>query len=479
MQPKPPIRFVLDGQKGQAGGRGDNGKAGHDASYVANWKGLGKTADKTFRNVVHLEKTWFAGTETKGGDKPTNGTDALSGGAPGNGGRAGDLITNLALDVVALAVSQKAGGAGPTTPAYYGGREGWPSTWRHIKSDGINAWLVKEGKTTQGKGKPKREAKPGTAGELKSAADAAWLAPELVSLRAELVRETYLNGHHALARQVCVDHLRAVAKQPYVRDDPRTASDHRDLLTFARRLRSGLDYFGNPPGWAPMLSLETTIDTYRAGIDESIRLLAVAAWADRNWDDLEQRRRSLEAAIGLQRGRIEHHLRAHADARQMLPRLRSELDKADRDTQRFIGQLEAKEIQISETFKHDEEKRKLAADAIAAIKSGIEIAATGTGGAAAAVGMGGLTFVESQLAPKPPGPDSDSTTAALNAMIAADDQAAARERFLAMGVGADVGVDAFLDELRRSATCSLRPRARRSRRAYRAVHRKRVRDSRH
>jgi len=448
-------RFVLDGQAGQKGGAGTRGQPGRDAPYRVTYTyNKGKRSEESWDDVVYVEYTGvlrgIEGKKSKGGTKPGNGIHAVAGGRPGNGGDGGDLRTSLPLDQVRLAVTQTAGAAGPPTPGYSGGRAGRPTTWRHIREDGINAWEHDSGTTRAGASVKGYTAAAGKPGELVAADSDAWLLPEIVALRAALAREAYLAGHVEMARQVCVDHLRAVAAgQDHARTDPRSAGQHRDLLTMARRLRSGLDYFGNPPGWAPMLSLEATIDTYRSGIDESIRLLAVRAWAERKWDDLEQRKRSLDAAIALQRGRVEYHTRAHADARKALPRLRTELDDVEAETQAFLALLEAKEKRIADKFQNDEELRELAKNTIAAIKSGIEIAAfSGAGSGGAAVAMGGLTFVERQFVDaKPPEADADSTTAALNAMLAADDQAAARERFLAMGVGDVEDMDAYLAEV--------------------------------
>ena len=58
-------------------------------------------------------------------------------------------------------------------------------------------------------------------------------------------------------------------------------------MTILQRLRGRLDYFGNPAGYTPLLSLSGTIHLYEQETQRALRTMLLAAWVGKETSDAE------------------------------------------------------------------------------------------------------------------------------------------------------------------------------------------------
>ena len=97
-------------------------------------------------------------------------------------------------------------------------------------------------------------------------ADAArhsWRTPLNLAVAVQFGRDALASGYPALANEMLV---------PYLQDvDALLSADQVSFAQLARQARDlaeqslrNVDDFGNPPGWVPLLSLESTLDAYLA-----------------------------------------------------------------------------------------------------------------------------------------------------------------------------------------------------------------------
>lgn len=63
---------------------------------------------------------------------------------------------------------------------------------------------------------------------------------------------------------------------------------HIDVITLANRVLSGLDYYGNPLGWVPMLSFEFTQSAFEKEIDHASKILYLTAFVNATSNDLQE-----------------------------------------------------------------------------------------------------------------------------------------------------------------------------------------------
>src|SRR5262249_2741753 len=113
-----------------------------------------------------------------------------------------------------------------------------------------------------------------------------WLDPAALRLVVAYARDAYIGGQFAFAAQVLLDY-RATLNDLETSTDWSTTpvswthdfvqlGDEIDAML--DRLASNRDFFGNPAGWAPMLSLEVNEGVYSAETDRAIRILYLVYW---------------------------------------------------------------------------------------------------------------------------------------------------------------------------------------------------------
>ncbi len=210
---------------------------------------------------------------------PRSGLDAVSDGSPGRGGSGGHVSSPF--DVRAIAVVD-AGRAGRESVLRFGSRAEGPENAIRVRRDtfcvgcGWGPWYVLEecGNTDgvdRGPVAPNGP-RPTTDGQFVATGPLAWIHPVTVRTTLEFARAAFLNGYpevvrallepYAAALRAAVDLPESLGNPDHVTPSERhqleLAQLHNEVLTILDRVRNGLDYFGYPAGWVPMLSFEVS-----------------------------------------------------------------------------------------------------------------------------------------------------------------------------------------------------------------------------
>lgn len=361
-------RLVLNGGKGQDPGPGRNGTNG---SYPLRPFSYSNQHDLIYREhytyvVVTKKDTW--GDLRK---KPTNGSNATPGGQPGNGGAAGKLISSVAAAVDLVA--QEGGAAGAPSPAYRGGR-GKP--WRAIKTE---SWpdatafkpkitVLDRGASANGRDAPARTGVPGAKGEFIAIPlpRDGWDTPAAEAAELARARDLHLGGYLEQANAMAVTHLNRLAR--ILEREPQRAEEFAAVqhgwLLLGHALVNGLDFFGNPPGWTPMLSLEANYRTYKAESRQALRSLALAHWLTQHWNNQDAREQALKDSLQLLALDREAAQRRFDNGRRLLPVLATEKANLQADMDSLQTALAEAERHVTEKFREDKERERVQKAAI-------------------------------------------------------------------------------------------------------------------
>lgn len=251
-------------------------------------------------------------------DRPGAGADAGPGGSPGAGGAGGAVLSTVAFPKGAInTCGGPPGRPGGPTP---GGEGGTPSpayyiTWAckamrelkmsyQVKVENAHAERGREGRVGE-----KREGGPAGAVEQVSLPQA-WMVPAVLAVAAAYARDCLIHGAQQRAATMLEPYLVAPADVAKVAATLRVSEAvlgtptaqqqaHRDLGVLIEQLRSGVDVFGNPPGWVPSLSLETSIDIYRAALEPSIRQIYAAYVLQHSWNDVARKTDAIDSLTKL------------------------------------------------------------------------------------------------------------------------------------------------------------------------------------
>lgn len=363
-------RLLLDGGKGQDPGPG---KHGVDGKYTQKPFSYKKERNLIYREhfnyfVITKKKTW--GNLRK---KPTRGGHATAGGQPGDGGRGGRLVSSVTT--AADLASQNGGPAGKPSPAYKGGKG---KSWRAIKTE---TWpdhrilvpkisVIDKGHSGNGRNAPAREGRPGTKGDFIAIPmlPDGWASAATESAALARARDLHLAGYLQEASDMTTAHLNRLAR--ILQREPLRAEEFAQVqhgwLMLGHALVNGLDFFGNPPGWTPMLSLEANYRTYRAETRQALRSLALAHWLGQHWQNQDARERGLKETLALIRLDAEAAERRFNNSRLLLPTLETEKGNLQGEMEMLRTALDKAEKEIAEQFRNDKEEQRRQKAAISA-----------------------------------------------------------------------------------------------------------------
>lgn len=319
-------RFRARGGDGQHPGQGENGDDGHvvytftshQTEVYNDYAFLGKTINRANMKFdppavyVHWEwealKLFTAAPGSRGSAEwPTHGQHALAPGQPGEPGNGGRLTGNRAVAEPSL-FDNKAGNAGRNGKKVTGGKKGGPDrcAWYQcaLTSHPWNEYDV--GVDYKKEENPNAPMQPGNSFLEKAAlkkvgdspklntinCDNAWLHPLLLQCTLTYVRDAFLTGQYDQVRKLLEAYGQALAQpqpvdelcaQPWKEASARLLwrTAQCEIATLLQRLDSQLDYYGNPPGYMPLLSLQGTLRNYSNEIDSALRTMTLARWVEK------------------------------------------------------------------------------------------------------------------------------------------------------------------------------------------------------
>lgn len=259
------------------------------------------------------DRPTIRGHNGRNGDaKNDDGGDGLPHGKPGAGGEAGKIVALWDLSWLVDNDSGENGNPGPLVwggrPRVDDGRLRWglsnivtPEAVEEINKEAAEKRERIASRDTTNRyieiaklSKPTTSYPYGTYGENKNkrvlvagADRLTWLHPLALEQVLAFVRECYIEGCYELAYQT----LESV-RLPLEAFNGRWSGDaeiERDLAVQYQtinarmlQLASGLDYFGNPRGWVPNLSLELAMNEYQNQIGRAMRTYYLYSWLNRN-----------------------------------------------------------------------------------------------------------------------------------------------------------------------------------------------------
>lgn len=181
-----------------------------------------------------------------------------------------------------------------------------------------------------------------------------WLSPLAMRQALSWIRTAYLNNHLDAAAASCrewLGYLETFRASPVYAESPADwARDFRSIeeqLELCRhRLANGLDYFGNPPGWTPLLSLEVNQAAFRQEIDTAINILYLNYWLGNIASDLTQRIQGYAAARAALQQEITQLRTSYNEAVARIPDLQSEAANVQVDVDYNKEQLRVLEANL-------------------------------------------------------------------------------------------------------------------------------------
>lgn len=117
----------------------------------------------------------------------------------------------------------------------------------------------------------------------------AYLHPYFISAVIRHANDAFINNYTDVALQECneyrtlIDEYMNTPEWENCGDEEyaKLQNDLAEIDDMLRRLNQGLDYFGNPTGWVPLLSFEVMLANYDAEIDRAVPTLYMYYWLNR------------------------------------------------------------------------------------------------------------------------------------------------------------------------------------------------------
>ncbi|MDY6833776.1 MAG: PKD domain-containing protein [Chloroflexota bacterium] len=364
-------RLIMRGGAGQDGGKGQRGAAGQDLpafieeypdqkieylnvfsseELVVPW------ANMVIHVVVHDKYGSFCNQILfewgNSEDWPGNGQDGKKGGQPGNGGDGGILRTNVSLHGM-FDISNGSAGEGSGAR---GGRAGRPQTALKLIFDGCSgedAWvLVGYKESGSGHDAVAPKGKSGKSGSYKSVSDH-WLHPNALRMILAYADDAYLYRHVDVARETLEDYIgiietyKASAEWDGITETWRLEFQRmqREMQILLHRMDNNLDYFGNSPGWVPMLSFEVNRAAFDDEIERAVRLLYLCYWVENSETDVQ--------------GKVDALSSAREETQEEIGALKTQYDKLVKlipDLKVDIEAIAAKTDDVREQLKQVEEE---------------------------------------------------------------------------------------------------------------------------
>jgi hypothetical protein len=365
----------LTGGRGQPGGPGAHGAEGADVRglyFSKRYCDLGECLTYTAPNshtITYASYTGVAGQIAwEEGVKiwPSDGKPAKPSGKPGEGGAGGLLKCSIPLPAGFATAGGKS--AAPSVPAeppfdrFAGGAPGSPqrsvhvnffleffplrmsaTDARHLAVAGANAELRKA----------VTEAGPdGTIGIIDPRFS--WIDPVWMRKVLNHIQTDYLASNIGNARVRLVDYAAILSE---FRANPEWLSlatgaqlelgqMQNEIHVLLQRIDGGLDYFGNPAGWTPMLSFEVTKNIFEAEVDRAIETLYLSYWIGEKAKSQQQLLDSLTAARDQLRKDLETAQAEYGAAVEKLPALDASAAELETKIRTLQNKLQFEETKL-------------------------------------------------------------------------------------------------------------------------------------
>lgn len=382
------IRFVLDGGQGQSAGLGKDGLSGISVNPL--YENVIKECTVAVTTCFEKELGEVESppvTTCKGTDRiPTNGSNALPPGAPGIGGKGGDIYFSLNTDI-SKAISQSAGRVGLAAPAVKGGDAGSPQT-AVLRT--IHTRRSRGSCNPGGGGRPGRlnttinlvtnqvlaQTAKGADSASKTIVNTAKVGQDMLVIQAskidedsvyfdnsnyrklklEFAKDLYRNNYFNEAREAlksALDRIHTVAIED------RLIKDEATLLL--NQLNSNKDFYGYDFDKAPVVSFEASMMIYNQNVKTSLDTMVFVSSMKKSVDSSARKIEKMLEERDLLREQMFIAAQNHSTAYKMIPSFEAKLAKLEDARQALAESLARVEAQIEAEAKsniHSAEKKK-------------------------------------------------------------------------------------------------------------------------
>jgi len=107
------------------------------------------------------------------------------------------------------------------------------------------------------------------------------------------------------------------------------------------RIAQGLDYYGNPPNWVPLLSVETNVSLFHGEIDRAINLFYLSHLISSRWQNQNDRIQVVSEALEHTRKAIAAHQQTVLEAVSACGLLEGQINIVKQQSEAFKKQLDA------------------------------------------------------------------------------------------------------------------------------------------
>jgi hypothetical protein len=314
-----PPRFILDGGVGQTGGLGVQGDHGSTIPFLT----VRDNVTNSDRFIVwhDVRREGRGSSFGKPGVSPSDGkAPKFLHGKAGDGGKGGTFFTDSPF-ISDSEISVKGGEPGKPGGKTLGGDPGKPRDWLwtygayfqesrcRMSIDDVRRCIftARRGSTNPGPEGPAPDpamrGSEGTVLRRKRTDDAkvCWLRTESLQSVIDHASDLYLNGLLERTKEELLPYANILSRLPdgfCEGTDLGTLFQQRlDIESILNRINGNLDYFGNPPGFAPFLAFEANAANYEQEIEYSMRVLYLAYWLTNKAGDLVNRQAVVEKGI--------------------------------------------------------------------------------------------------------------------------------------------------------------------------------------
>jgi hypothetical protein len=183
-------------------------------------------------------------------------------------------------------------------------------------------------------------------------------------------RDAYLNGHRAEAREILEIYAKVIDWVPAKYRSATMAAQAIEIETLLTQMRNNLDYYGNPPGWLPRLSLVSNLQLFKSDQNNAVSLLYFAYKLNRSWDTVQDRARLLKSMRQALTQGIELARRTFSEGLTLLESSRAEHAAVENRINAIKNQTKALDDSITKNAKDKAKEQQILAG-VASLASGL------------------------------------------------------------------------------------------------------------
>jgi len=391
------IRFFLTGGNGQPAGVGRDGNAGacinplnlskddyNGNISVPGWNPM--ILDPNGGKLKKAQLMTCVGIQQQGGKLvrgttsfPSDGEDAVTGGLPGSAGNAGCVSSSLylencfkAMDGIVGAKSTTARGGPPGSPTNSVKLTiGPPMGFFPNVLMSVELHSTKPGKDAE----PPIPSLPQIEGHKPKVlyvtnGHLAYIHPNWIQHVIDYAKDAWLRGHSADAERAFQAYHQQVAEYltlscitNYLNDEEiaRLALLNQETTQLLTRLKANLDFYGNPPGWTPMVSYETASSRYSLNVEPTLRLWMLSSWFTEQTKNLSDKKANLAVLKRNEQATIETAIKDYNGALDTMPELFQRTDQVTHELESKRQEFAEADLRLKQNAqrKYNEEQDKL------------------------------------------------------------------------------------------------------------------------